>query len=46
MDITEKGGYPVYLIQNKKIKDEKISLNDASNKALQFLKKTAIKRKT
>lgn len=39
MDITEKGGYPVYLIQNKKIKDEKISLNDASNKALQFLKK-------
>ncbi|MFO6495999.1 MULTISPECIES: germination protein YpeB [Bacillus] len=39
MDITEKGGYPVYLIQNKQIKDEKISLNDASNRALQFLKK-------
>ncbi|MBG9915504.1 sporulation protein [Bacillus sonorensis] len=39
MDITEKGGYPVYLIQNKKIKDEKISLNDATNRALQFLKK-------
>ncbi|MEN7373566.1 PepSY1/2 domain-containing protein, partial [Bacillus licheniformis] len=43
MDITEKGGYPVYLIQNKKIKDEKISLNDASNKALQFLKKNGYK---
>ncbi|MDA7025666.1 germination protein YpeB [Bacillus sp. CLL-7-23] len=39
MDITEKGGYPVYLIQNKKIKGEKISLNDASHRALQFLKK-------
>ncbi|WP_270572118.1 germination protein YpeB [Bacillus glycinifermentans] len=39
MDITAKGGYPVYLIQNKKIKDQKISLNDASNRALQFLKK-------
>ncbi|MFT0800444.1 germination protein YpeB [Bacillus swezeyi] len=39
MDITEKGGYPVYLIQNKEIKKEKISLNDASNRALQFLKK-------
>ncbi|MGE6629506.1 germination protein YpeB [Bacillus sp. NPDC077027] len=39
IDVTEKGGYPVYLIQNRDVKKQKISLNDASKKALAFLKK-------
>ncbi|BAM52775.1 spore membrane component [Bacillus subtilis BEST7613] len=39
MDITKKGGHPVYLIQNREVKDQKISLNDGSNRALAFLKK-------
>ncbi|ALC81436.1 MULTISPECIES: germination protein YpeB [Bacillus] len=38
MDVTQKGGYPVYLIQNREVKDQKLSLNDGSNKALKFLK--------
>ncbi|RDI42971.1 germination protein YpeB [Falsibacillus pallidus] len=43
LDITKKGGYPIYLIQNRDIKDVKISLNDASNKAADFLKKNNYK---
>lgn len=39
MDVTKKGGHPVYLIQNREVKDQKISLNDGSNRALAFLKK-------
>lgn len=38
MDVTQKGGYPVYLIQNREVKDQKLSLNEGSNKALKFLK--------
>lgn len=43
MDITKKGGHPVYLIQNREVKDQKISLNDGSNRALAFLKKNGFK---
>ncbi|MBS2969434.1 germination protein YpeB [Metabacillus sp. KIGAM252] len=38
MDITKKGGYPIWLIQSRKVKEENISLNDASNNAVSFLK--------
>ncbi len=39
LDLTEKGGHPVYLLQNRDVKKQKISLNEASEKALSFLKK-------
>ncbi|MBD1378634.1 germination protein YpeB [Metabacillus arenae] len=43
MDITEKGGHPIWLIQNRQVKKAKISLNDASNNAVQFLKEHGFK---
>ncbi|WP_433742882.1 germination protein YpeB [Falsibacillus pallidus] len=43
LDITKKGGYPIYLIQNRDIKGINISLNEASNKAEDFLKKNNYK---
>ncbi|MCT2345304.1 germination protein YpeB [Bacillales bacterium AN1005] len=39
MDITKKGGYPIWSIVSREINKQKISLNDASNKAVGFLKK-------
>lgn len=38
MDITVKGGYPIWVMNNREIKEQKISLNDAANKGLAFLK--------
>ncbi|KEK22781.1 germination protein YpeB [Bacillus gaemokensis] len=38
MDITGKGGYPIWVMNNREIKEQKISLNDAGNKGLAFLK--------
>lgn len=38
MDITKKGGYPIWFIMNRDVKKQVISLNDASNKAISFLK--------
>ncbi|WAA10543.1 germination protein YpeB [Fervidibacillus albus] len=38
MDITKKGGYPIWLMTNRDITEQKISLNDAGNKAMEFLK--------
>jgi spore germination protein len=38
MDLTKKGGHPIYLVQNRDIKENVISLNDASNNAREFLK--------
>lgn len=38
MDITKKGGYPIWFIMNRDVGEEKLSLNDASNRAVQFLK--------
>ncbi len=39
MDITKKGGYPIFLVQNREIKEKKISLNQATEHASDFLKK-------
>jgi spore germination protein len=38
MDITKKGGYPIWLIQNKQITEKNISLNEASEIATKYLK--------
>lgn len=38
MDITGKGGYPIWVMNNREIKEQKISLNDAGSKGLKFLK--------
>lgn len=38
MDITKKGGWPIWYILTKDVKQQKISLNDASQKAVKFLK--------
>lgn len=37
MDITKKGGYPIWLISNRDVKEQKISLDDAANQAQKFL---------
>lgn len=38
MDITKKGGYPIWFLMPREVKEQKISLNDASNKAIDFLR--------
>lgn len=38
MDITKKGGYPIYLLDTRDISDTKLSLNQASEKAKEFMK--------
>jgi spore germination protein len=38
MDITKKGGYPIWLIIARDVKKQEISLDEASNKAISFLK--------
>lgn len=43
MDITKKGGYPIWFLNNRPIKGQKLSLNDASNQALKFLKENGYK---
>ncbi len=39
MDITEKGGYPVWVIDRRDIKTQKIDLNQASINGLKFLER-------
>ena len=39
MDITEKGGYPVWVIDSRDIKPQKIDLNQASINGLKFLER-------
>jgi spore germination protein len=39
MDITEKGGYPVWVIDLRNIKAQKIDLNQASINGLKFLER-------
>jgi len=43
MDITKKGGFPIWLINSRDVKEQKISLNDASIKANQFLTERGFK---
>ncbi len=38
MDIAKKGGIPIYLVQDKEAKTKNISLNEATEKARNFLK--------
>ncbi|PLS16370.1 germination protein YpeB [Bacillus sp. M6-12] len=38
MDITKKGGYPIWFINTRDVNKSKISLNEASNHAKAFLK--------
>jgi spore germination protein len=37
MDITKKGGFPIWVLQDREIKDAQISLNEAANKGQEFL---------
>lgn len=43
MDITKKGGYPIWFIMSREVKNQSISLNDASNKSIDFLKQNGFK---
>ncbi|WP_413309133.1 germination protein YpeB [Bacillus sp. 1P10SD] len=43
MDITKKAGHPIWFINNRDIKKQDISLNEADNKAAAFLKETGFK---
>lgn len=38
MDITKKGGHPIWFIKSRDVKKQNISLNEASNKGADFLK--------
>ncbi|NSL52319.1 germination protein YpeB [Calidifontibacillus erzurumensis] len=37
MDITKKGGYPIWVLNDRDIKTQKISLNEAAEKAKKYL---------
>ena len=38
MDITKKGGYPIWYLNNRDVKEKKIDLNQGYTKAVRFLK--------
>ncbi len=38
LDITKKGGHPIWLIVSRDVKKQSLSLNEATNKAIEFLK--------
>ncbi|MEH7463423.1 germination protein YpeB [Bacillus thuringiensis] len=43
MDITEQGGYPIWVMNNREVKEQKMSLNEAGEKGLSFLKQNKFK---
>ncbi|MBY0122568.1 germination protein YpeB [Bacillus sp. S/N-304-OC-R1] len=43
MDITKRGGYPIWFILSRDINNQKISLNEASNRAINFLNENGFK---
>jgi spore germination protein len=43
MDITKKAGKPIWFIHHREVSEQKISLNDAGNKAIAFLKENGYK---
>ena len=43
IDMTKKGGHALWYMLSRDVKEQKISLNEASNKALQFLKEHKFK---
>ncbi|MGM7701699.1 germination protein YpeB [Pseudalkalibacillus sp. Hm43] len=42
MELTKKGGHPVWILQDRNVKKAKISLYEGSQKALKFLKNHAM----
>lgn len=38
MDITKKGGYPIWVLRNRDVKEKNISLNEAMENAVGYLK--------
>jgi spore germination protein len=38
MDLTKKGGFPIWVLQDREIKNSKLSLNEAAIKGNEFLK--------
>jgi spore germination protein len=43
MDVTKKGGYPIYFIHNRDVEKSNLGLNEAANKAAAFLKENNFK---
>lgn len=43
MDITKKGGYPIWFINSRDVSKQKLSLNEANNQAITFLKDAGFK---
>ncbi len=43
MDISKKGGHPIWMLNHRDVKESKISLNDASQRAEKFLNKQGFK---
>ncbi len=39
MDVTKKGGYPIWFIDSREVNKQQVSLNEAMNKANDFLKR-------
>lgn len=39
IDLTKKGGFPIYIINDRQVSNAKLSLNDGYKKALQYLNK-------
>jgi spore germination protein len=44
MDVTKKGGYPIYFIHNREVKEKNIGLNEAANEAAKFLKENEFEK--
>ncbi len=42
MDISKKGGHPIWLLQDRQVGDTNVSLNEASEKAKELLEKNGI----
>ncbi|WP_408006549.1 germination protein YpeB [Pseudalkalibacillus sp. A8] len=42
MELTKKGGHPTWILEDRKVKDAKISLYQGSEKAVQFLNQHAM----
>jgi spore germination protein len=43
MDVTKKGGFPIWFINHRTVKKQNLSLHDASGRAAAFLKETGYK---
>jgi spore germination protein len=43
IDLTKKGGYPIYIINDRQVSEAKLGLNDGYKKALQYLNKMGFK---